>query len=83
MTGTCAACGKWTEVDKCHIQTKGSSGINDESNIVLMCRSDHQLQHSLGWDRFICERPRVEDVLEAKGFRIVQTFGINKLRRVQ
>lgn len=79
MEGNCQACGKWAELDRCHIQTKKTGGSDDESNLLLMCRACHQFQHSQGWNKLINKYKHLASILRSKGFQIQDVFGVKKL----
>ncbi len=68
MTGNCEACGEWRELEQCHIKSRGAGGSDDPRNLILMCRREHNMQHSLGWARFIARNPRIEMLLRMKGW---------------
>lgn len=79
--GNCPACGQFKRLDRCHLRSKGAGGTWDGSNVLLMCRSDHILQHSLGWKRFLDKYPHLINILDDKGYELVNEFNIYKLRR--
>lgn len=75
----CVICGK--DSDPCHIKSRGSGGDDVPENLIPMCRNHHGTQHSIGWSRFIELYPRVEEVLNSKGWKLEQIFGRNRLVR--
>lgn len=79
MKGFCEACDKYGLVDKAHVKSRGSGGSMDDDNIILLCRSDHILQHSLGWKRFCNIHLNVKDILKNKGWMITVE---GKLRKI-
>lgn len=74
----CVACGK-VPTDRAHVRSAGAGGPMNESNIIQLCRLDHRLQHSLGWNRFIEKYPNVGKKLNEMGFEIQDVFGVRKL----
>lgn len=68
MIGICQICGVLEDLDRCHIRSKGAGGTWDDYNIILMCRKMHQIQHALGWNRFIKLHPAVGLILIEKGW---------------
>jgi hypothetical protein len=80
----CAACKNWFEIlDRCHIATRASTGNNfDEIYLVHMCRICHQAQHHIGWKRFTEKYPHVINILRAKGWELVDEFGVWKIRKI-
>ena len=82
MTGNCQACGVYGVMDVAHIKSKGSGGGNEEWNLILLCRTHHRLQHSIGWARFVENHQNVMKILESKGWEIVDEFGVKKLKRI-
>lgn len=82
MIGPCQACKKVSELDRCHIHSKGAGGGMESDNLLLMCRYCHQTQHRLGFPKFVDRFPHLEKILLAKGFHVVDHFGVRKLRRV-
>lgn len=40
-------------VERHHIKTRGSGGSDDESNIMILCRTHHVEFHSIGRNSFI------------------------------
>lgn len=83
MDGNCQACDSYRPLDHCHIKSKGSGGGMESGNLLFMCRECHRFQHSVGWPRFIKHRPRIKKVLSAKGWQIVNEFGVKRLRKRQ
>lgn len=77
-TGRCEVC-RGTPVDRCHIKSKGAGGTWDDDNILLMCRTHHQLQHAIGWVGLIARFPILALVLEAKGWEVVSQTGRQRL----
>lgn len=75
----CQACHQWFEtLDRAHIKSFGSSGCDDDWNLLNLCRADHSWQHSQGWKRFSERYPSIMDILEERGFYF---DSFNKLRR--
>lgn len=79
--GICEACERWKPIDRCHIRSRGAGGSTDYFNILLMCRYDHQLQHSQGWVKFCEIYPHMEKVLNERGWCFKDVFGVMKLCR--
>lgn len=70
-------------MDRAHIQTRGSTGADfDEKNWIPLCRLCHRIQGNENWSRFIERYPHMKDILYDKGFKIVDEFGIKKLRKL-
>jgi len=77
---TCMVCGK-TNVDRCHIKTKGSGGGDDEQNIILLCREHHVEQHKIGIITFIEKHPDVKTYVEQNGWQIDNVNSFKRLVR--
>ena len=78
----CMACGSYGLMDRCHIQTRGSTGNDfDEKHWIPMCRLCHRIQGNDGWNNFIERYPHLKDILLDKGFKIIEEFVIKKLRK--
>lgn len=82
MEGMCQACGKFGNLDMCHVKSRGSGGDNDQDNILFMDRSCHKSQHQLGWVRFSERHPLVKKALFARGWKVVVEFGLKRLRKI-
>lgn len=76
----CIVCNN-TPTDSCHIRTKAASGINEDWNLVQMCRYHHQLQHSMGWVKFINNHKHIMSILRSKGWEIDEVLGKKQLVR--
>lgn len=79
--GNCQACNHFGMLDRAHIKSKGSGGTWDEDNLLMLCRSCPGFQHRHGWVRFIKKHSHLTQILDQKGFAIVNVFGINRLQR--
>lgn len=75
---SCLVCGR-TNVDRCHIKTKGSGGSDQDQNIMLLCREHHVEQHKIGVITFIEKHPQVMAYIETMGWEII---GINSFKRL-
>lgn len=73
----CLICNS-SQVDRCHIKSRGSGGGDEEHNILYMCRMHHVTQHTYGWAKFCEEFPVVGDKLKELGWEFTQH---NKLTR--
>lgn len=76
----CVICMK-RPCDPCHIQSFGSGGITDDSNLLSMCRKHHQESHNKGWYKMSKKYTQIQEQLDKKGWEFVETFGVMKLRR--
>ncbi len=81
MTGPCDSCGHCDYLDKCHIQSRGAGGGDQDWNLISMCRSCHIAQHRHGWKSFSEKFPSVQKVLQDKGFTFQELFGRVRLVR--
>lgn len=75
----CCICGD--EGERHHIKHRGAGGGDEETNILLLCRLHHQQWHAIGPIKFITKYTIVEEILIQKGWKIVEEFGLKKLRR--
>jgi len=48
----CEACRMREATDKHHIVSRGAGGVNDEYNILHLCRQCHTIFHARGWVSF-------------------------------
>jgi predicted restriction endonuclease len=76
----CLVCHR-TDVDRCHIKTKGSGGSDEPFNIMSLCRLHHALQHQIGIVTFIEKYPAVLKDVQSKGWEITRLNGVKGLRR--
>lgn len=76
----CVVCGKPS--DPAHIKSRGAGGDDTHDNVLPLCRSHHIKQHALGWNRFCTMFPRAGIELFRRGWRVVEEFGVWRLRRV-
>jgi hypothetical protein len=82
MKGTCLACRKHKELDRAHLKSRGAgAGWNDDEWIAL-CRPCHSLQHLKGWKAMVDQFAWLLPYLEAKGWQVVEEFGIWRLRKL-
>lgn len=82
ITGSnCVICGKVS--DAAHIKSRGAGGDDVPTNLIALCRWHHQLQHAIGWARFVLGWPVVGDELKKRGWEIRREFGVLRLRRVE
>lgn len=65
----CLVCSK-LGVDVAHVKTRGSGGLDDEFNLMPLCRAHHTLQHAIGILSFVRQNPVVAAYLETKGWTI-------------
>jgi hypothetical protein len=79
----CEACGVYGVLDRSHIKTAATGGTFVTENIILLCRADHILSHRWGWYRFCEKYPHIKDVLESKGWKFENIFGVWKLVRTK
>ena len=79
-TMRCLICGT-SPCDPCHIKTYGSGGLDDESNLLNLCRKHHSESHNLGWGFFCIKYSIVELELIKKGWKLENIFGVRKLFR--
>ena len=56
--------------DPCHIKTYKVTQVDAEWNLIPMCRNHHEMQHRLGWLKFLRQFPVVRDELVRKGWEI-------------
>lgn len=77
----CPACGQYKKLDRCHLKSKGAGGTWDEFNIILMCRDCHIKSHAYGWKKFLDKFPHLINILDEKGWELINEFNIFKLRR--
>jgi hypothetical protein len=75
----CSVCGR--ESDPAHIKTRGAGGNDVHDNIIPLCR-EHHTEQGWGWHRFIKRHPNVGALLKQKGWKLVEEFGITKLKKV-
>lgn len=78
-TRPCIICRKPS--DPCHIRSRGAGGADEEANLLSCCREHHQEQHQIGFVRFAERYPAVRRHLEARGWEIVDVFGLKRLVR--
>jgi len=76
----CLVCNK-RGCDPCHIKSYGASGIDEEWNLMPLCRAHHSESHSIGMLRFSEKYPIVLLNLLASGWYFENNFGVFKLRR--
>jgi hypothetical protein len=77
----CDACGLRAPSDPAHIKTVGSGGDDVPSNLMSLCREHHRMQED-GWGRFLDMFPQMEQVLNRKGWGVINLFGVRKVRRL-
>jgi hypothetical protein len=65
----CLVCGKKPS-DACHIRTKKASGIDEEFNLMPLCRKHHQEQHRKGILTFLVEQPKVFSYIVQQGWSV-------------
>ena len=65
--------------DRCHIKSAGAGGTFEESNILMMCREHHAMQHKTGWSKFLEKHPLLKRLMAKKGWEIKNIFGVDKL----
>ncbi len=76
----CLVCGK-TPCDPAHIKTRGSGGVDEEWNLLSLCRAHHTMQGSMGFYRFSEKFPMVKWALDYKGWEFDMTGPVPKLVR--
>ena len=81
MKGKCEADGEFTDVDRCHIRSRGAGAGWEDHEIILMCRKHHIESGQMGWYSFTKKYPRVMEILIMKGWILKNEFGVSKLRR--
>lgn len=75
----CIIC--FAKADPAHIRSRGAGGDDENSNLLALCRAHHTEQHAIGFVRFTEKHPKVLKALQARGWEIVELFGIKKLAR--
>jgi 5-methylcytosine-specific restriction endonuclease McrA len=65
----------------CHIMTYATTLKDEENNLVNLCFKCHRLQHDLGIVTFAQRFPKYLEYVNELGFKIVEVFGVKKLRR--
>ncbi len=75
----CLICG--SKADPAHIKSRGAGGADEASNLLALCRAHHTEQHAIGFVRFAEKHPKVLRALEARGWEIVELFGLKRLAR--
>lgn len=75
---TCLVCGR-RPVEEHHIKTRGSGGVDDDWNIMLLDRKCHQEVHQIGVITFIEKYPQVRAYIETMGWEII---GVNSFKRL-
>jgi 5-methylcytosine-specific restriction endonuclease McrA len=74
---TCFLCGKYGELERHHIKTRGSGGGDEDWNIAMVHRICHIKIHSLSWGKILERDPSLAQKLQDKGW----VFMNGKLRR--
>lgn len=67
--------------DPCHIKTYGSGGVDEEWNLMPLCRQHHSEQHNLGLFSFINKYPSVKFYINSHGWYFDEQSGVPKLLR--
>ena len=62
----CVICFKPSE--PCHIKTFGSTRIDEEWNMIPMCRTHHNEQHKIGWEKMVEKYLAINIELQSKGW---------------
>jgi hypothetical protein len=75
----CVICGAGS--NPCHIQSVGAGGPDQDDNLIAMCFWHHRLQHDIGWGDFVDRFPLIGQILDGKGWELVDCFGKRKLMR--
>ena len=73
----CILC--YRAAEACHVKSRGAGGHDLPENLLAMCRTHHQSQHALGWNRFLKRNPVAALTLESKGWVIKDVLGVMKL----
>ena len=63
----CEICG--LPADRHHVVSRGAGGVDEEYNILLLCRGHHREIHSIGWRTFARRYPKVREAVEAARYR--------------
>lgn len=77
----CELCGDPSST-AAHIQSRGAHGSDTEDNLLGLCFRCHRTQHDRGWGFLVKRSPELKEILEAKGFHIVEEFGRWRLKRI-
>lgn len=62
-------------VDPCHIKSFGSGGVDEDWNLMSLCRFHHSLQHTLGIMTFLNRYPLAWECLKEKGWDVIEGIG--------
>lgn len=76
----CLVCGDRPS-EFCHVQTYATTLKDDPSNGVQLCRRHHIEQGQIGIVTFAEKYPQYLEKVNELGFKIVEVFGVKKLRR--
>lgn len=70
------------QTDRAHIKTRGSGAKWNSDEFIHLCRHHHIEQGHLNWKRFSLKYPKIIEILNKKGWEIVDEFGVSKIRRI-
>lgn len=73
----CIIC-KITHATPCHIRSYGATRVDDDLNLMPLCNTHHQLQHSMGILSFIKKYPVVFCYITDLGWQIINGKLINE-----
>lgn len=75
---SCEACGR-RGCDPCHVRTYAVTGLDEEWNMIPLCRLHHVEQHQIGWHKFSHKYIGVAAALLKRGW----DFEMGKLVRIE
>ena len=67
----CQACHMANRLERHHVKPRGAGGPDDDYNILKLCRVCHDRWHYRGYCDFFEEYPHVLDILEKRGWELV------------
>ena len=80
-TERCVVCRR-TPTDRAHIKSRGAGGTWEDWNIMMLCRSCHITQHSIGWPEFAFRNHQVLFRLQEMGWEVAcDERGVRRLQR--
>ncbi len=62
-------------LERHHVKPRGAGGPDDDYNILKLCRVCHDRWHYRGYCDFFEEYPHVLDILEKRGWELVDMLG--------
>ena len=77
----CVICGN-PNSDRAHFKTRGAGAGWKNNEYTYLCRKHHMEQGHLNFYRFVQKYPKFSRVLSDNGWKLIQEFGVWKLRKM-